>query len=95
MNSTPVTSKHAARRMSQRNIAPSTVEAALDWGRLVYCRGAMIYAIGRREIERAAGLGIDLRDLDGVQVVCGRDTTVITVYRNRNFRELRRRKRRH
>ncbi|MBX3400764.1 MAG: hypothetical protein KF873_18675 [Gemmataceae bacterium] len=60
----------------------------LDYGRIVYTRGAILYAIGRKEVEKYARDGVDLSALNGVQVVCSLDRTVITVYRNRNFRSL-------
>ena len=60
----------------------------------MFFRGATIYAVGRKETQRYKKQGIDLSRLDGVQVVCSSTGTVQTVYRNRNFRELRPRYRR-
>lgn len=84
----PVT-RHAARRMQTRAIAPAAVETVLEYGRVVHTRGAVVHAIGRKEVARYAAEGVDLSALDGVQVVCSLDGAVITVYRNRNFRGLR------
>lgn len=80
---------HAFERMEQRDIDHEAVEAVLDYGREVYTRGAIVHAIGRREIEHWRPDGIDLSRYDGVQVVCSHDGTVLTVYRSRNFRRLR------
>ena len=82
-------SRHADRRMAQRRISAAAIELALDYGRTVYTRGAVVHAIGRNEIARWAELGIDLSPHDGLQVVCSADGAVITVYRDRNFRGLR------
>lgn len=75
--------------MQQRGINQAAVEAALDFGREIFTRGAIVYAIGRREIERFDDEGIDLAEYDGIQVVCSHDGSVLTAYRNRNFRYLR------
>ncbi len=80
---------HAFERMEQRNIGHEAIEVVLDFGREVYTRGAIVHAIGRREIEHSEREGINLSPYDGVQVVCSQDGTVLTVYRNRNFRRLR------
>lgn len=82
--------RHAWKQMSARGISDEAVMAAFQHGRRVYVRGAMIHAIGRKEIEFAEKEGHDLRPFHGVQVVCNaHDGTVITVYRNRDFRGLR------
>ena len=92
-----VLTDHAEERMYRRGLSPEMIGAALRFGRQVHTRGACIHAIGRREVERYRQLGIDLEDCHGLQVVCGPDGQVITVYRNRDFRGLRprRRRRRH
>jgi hypothetical protein len=81
--------RHARRRMQQRHITAAAVDAAFAYGRVVHTRGAVILAIGRNE-ARWDESGIDLSGFAGVQVVCSPDGTVCTVYRNRNFRRLRR-----
>lgn len=55
-----------------------------------WTRGARIYAIGRREVERYRAQGVDLDPFEGVQVVTKLDGAVLTVYRNRDLRGLRR-----
>lgn len=84
---------HAWQRMCSRHLSPAAIEAALDYGRIVYVRGAVIHAIGRNEVERYRREGIDLSKHEGVQVVCSSDGAVLTVYRNRDFRGLRPRNR--
>jgi len=71
-------------------IPPEAVEAVLAHGRSVWARGAQIYALGRKEVARALQRGLDLRPFAGLQVVCAPDGDVLTVYRNHDFRSLRR-----
>jgi hypothetical protein len=78
---------HAKERMVKRGLRAEAIHAALTYGRVVYVRGAHIYAIGRKEISRYATQGIDLSAYDGVQVVTI-DNVVITAYRNRSFNGL-------
>ena len=67
----------------------------LNYGRVAHVRGATIYAVGRKEVERFARDGMDLSDVEGVQVVCSDSGVIMTVYRNRDFRGLRPRRRAH
>jgi hypothetical protein len=80
---------HALKRMTARGLSLDAVHAVMDYGRLVYTRGAAICAIGRKEVKRFARQGIDLSRYEGVQVVCSHDGAVMTAYRNRDFRGLR------
>jgi|OpeIllAssembly_1097287.scaffolds.fasta_scaffold204104_2 hypothetical protein len=81
--------KHADLRANARRLSRQAILAALEFGRRVHTRGAMICAIGRREVSRFALRGIDLSEFEGIQVVCDPDGTLITVYRNRDFSGLR------
>lgn len=81
--------RHAWQRMTARGIPADAVEAALQYGRIVYTRGAAISVIGRKEVEQYGQMGVNLAAFEGVQVVCSPDGTVVTTYRNRNFRNLR------
>lgn len=86
--------QHALQRMDMRGFSSSEVNLAITFGRNVHTRGAIIYVVGRKEISLCAAFGIDLSDLDGLQVVCSNDGAVMTVYRNRDLRGLRPRRRR-
>ena len=77
---------HAKKRMQNRGINGSAIEAVLDFGRVLYTRGATLYVIGRREIDKEARHGNDLKEFDGIHVVCAKDGAVITTYRNKSFR---------
>lgn len=62
----------------------------VEYGRAVHRRGAVIHAIGRKEVERfREEEDIDLSDCEGVQVVCSTEGSVLTVYRNHDFSGLR------
>lgn len=80
---------HAVQRMDSRRISMEAVEHVLEYGRLVRSRGASIYVIGRKEVAYSQIRGVDLSDLEGIQVVCGKDGAIMTVYRNRDLRGLR------
>ena len=87
--------RHAWKRMCGRSLSPDMVGRVLGHGRATHIRGATIYAVGRKEVERFKQKGIDLSDVAGVQVVCDRHSqTVLTAYRNHSFRSLRPRARR-
>ena len=75
--------------MACRGVRPRAVHIALTFGRVVRTRGADIYAVGRKEVERYAREGIDLESYEGTQVVVGLNGRIVTVYRNSDFRGLR------
>lgn len=86
---------HAWQRMCARGFSPQTLDTVLAYGRVARVRGADIYAIGRSEVSQYRNRGVDLEQYEGVQVVCTPQGKILTVYRNRDFRGLRpRRKRR-
>ncbi len=80
---------HALERMQTRRVSEEAIHMVLAYGRLSYIRGAAIYVIGRREIERYRTNGTDLSEFEGLLVVCSPVGAVITVYRNSDFRGLR------
>lgn len=81
---------HARVRMDGRRISPAAVEAVLAHGRGVWIRGARVLALGHREVLAGARRGLDLRPFEGLQVVCSPEGDILTVYRNHDFRPLRR-----
>jgi hypothetical protein len=86
---------HAVARMRERYIPDEAVLLVLTYGRVVYTGdGARIFALGKREVKKyAQKSGHDLLLYQGVQVVVGIDNTILTVYRNSNFKALRRKTR--
>jgi hypothetical protein len=89
-----ILTRHAWERMSGRGVSPAAVRLVLNYGRAAHIRGATIYAVGRKEVERFRQNGIELSAVEGVQVVCTDRGDVLTVYRNRDLRGLRPRSRR-
>ena len=79
---------HAKQRMSQRRIPVEAVCAALDYGHVYRTRGAVIYGLNRRASDQCKKDGLAITKLDGLQVVCAEGGSILTVYRNRNFRSL-------
>ncbi len=82
-------SKHAKKRMFARRIDSRALSTVLDVGRRIYTRKAVFYVVGRKEVKRWRSRGVDLSALEGIHVVCTPEGTVKTVYRNRDFRNLR------
>lgn len=86
---------HAWERMGARGFSSEKINKVLSFGRVIHTRGAAIYAIGRKEINHYENQGINLNGLNGVQVVCTKDGSIMTMYRNRDFRSLKPRSRTH
>ena len=81
---------HAIKRMSQRAINPEHIQLALEYGRLIHSRHAKFYVIGKKEVQRLGKEGVDLRQMEGLQVVVSEKTNlVMTVYKNKDFRQIR------
>jgi hypothetical protein len=81
--------RHAHRRMAARSLSREAVTAVLAFGRSIHTRGAEIHVIGRKEVVYYQSQGIDLTPFEGIQLVCSRDGTILTMYRNRDLRRLR------
>lgn len=80
-------SKHASSRMSQRSIREWQIEQVLTYGRRSNTRKAVIYAVGRKEVQDN---GRFLEPCEGIHVLCSpADGTIITTYRNHNLKGLR------
>jgi len=86
---------HAWERMEARGFSSEKINKVLSFGRVIHTRGAAIYAIGRKEINHYDNQGINLDGLNGAQVVCTKDGSIMTMYRNRDFRSLKPRARSH
>ncbi|KXX65971.1 DUF4258 domain-containing protein [Marichromatium gracile] len=78
-----VLTDHASLRMSQRGIRRDQLAAVLRFGRCRHTRGARYFFVGRKEVRRYAGQGLNLRPLENLQVLMAPcSNAVITVYRN-------------
>ena len=81
----PQFSNHSLLRMAQRGIDAPEILATMRYGRKQHVRGALVHVIGRKEVRQAEKTGRNLRDYEGIHVVCSPDRTVLTVYRNRHL----------
>jgi hypothetical protein len=79
---------HARARLFARRFSEATLDMVVSFGREVHARGATIYVVGRKEIHVGHKHAIELSELEGVHVICDRQGTVLTVYRNRDLRDL-------
>ncbi len=78
-----VLTDHASLRMSQRGIRRDQLAAVLRFGRCCHTRGARFFVVGRKEVQRYARQGLDLRPIENLQVLMApHGDSVITVYRN-------------
>ena len=84
-----VITTHARMRMMARRISETALSVVIDYGRVVYVRGAKIYVIGRKEVTKFLRQGVELADYEGIHVVCSTEGVILTTYRNRDFRGLR------
>ena len=72
------------------NGCQQAVQAVLDWG-LAYPRPARhaVYFLGRRQVNTAARLGVDLRRFENTAIVFSQDGVVVTAIRTRSTRRFR------
>lgn len=82
-------SGHGKARLFGRRFSVAGVGDVLSFGREVHARGAVVYAVGKREVVRARKQGVDISDLEGWHIVCGHSGAILTVYKNRSLRRLR------
>lgn len=83
---------HASERMTSRRISSEDVAAVMSYGRCYYVRGAIVYALGERDVRQCRVDGYNADRIKGLQVVCSPDNnSVITAYRNNDFSRLKKR----
>lgn len=88
----PNLSNHACSRMGSRRISSDDVATVMTYGRTYHVRGAVVYALGKREAQWCRKDGVKPDRIEGLQVICSADdNTVITVYRNNDLSSLKRR----
>lgn len=83
---------HALKRCRNRSIDKEAVEAALEFGRCRFGRRVEIFTLRWRDVRRWAACGYELSRFEGIEVVCGNDGRIVTVYRKRNARACRSRR---
>lgn len=87
--------QHASLRSQQRNISLPTIDLVTTYGRKIHTRGATFMVVGRKEVDKYKGMGIDLSKAQGVHVLLSTQGQVITTYRNHDLRNIRPKKRKH
>lgn len=87
--------QHAALRSQQRSISIPTIDLVTTYGRKIRARGTTFMVVGRKEVDKYKGKGIDLSKAEGVHVLLGQEGQIITTYRNQDLRSIRPKKRRH
>lgn len=72
--------------MSQRGISEEDIDLVLRYGRRKYTRHAILYVVGRKEVNALRDKIEGIEDVEGVHVLTATDSDVIlTTYRNRNL----------
>ncbi len=89
-NPVPALTNHARLRVAQRGISAAAIDATLAWGRCFRSRGVEVYRLDRRSVCEALARGADVARYEGTHVVVGRGGVVVTTYRNRDGRRVRR-----
>lgn len=96
MSCQPAISSHAQQRMDLRGMSERDIELVLKFGRKIHSRKTVFHVIGRKEIKKYASECPELKKLDGLHVLTAPDKgTVLTAYRNHDFRHIRPSKRKH
>lgn len=80
--------EHAMSRMAERRLDAAAINVALSFGREIHTRGITIFAVGRKEIRKADAMSINISRFDGLHVLCSRDGSIVTTYRNFSLRGL-------
>jgi hypothetical protein len=82
--------RHAEMRMSQPAIDLEQVRLVFKYGRLIRSRRARYFVMGRKEIMRLEKKGFEFGDLENIQIaVSEKSNLILTVYCNKNFRQIR------
>lgn len=84
-NESLAVTKHAQRRMSQRNISRSEIEFIVAYGKIRFAAGAVFFHLRKKDIPKEFRRNSDISRLEGTTVVASSDNgDVMTVYRNRS-----------
>lgn len=77
--------KHARKRMAQRNVSEAQVSFILGYGKEIHCAGARLVHLRRKDIPKSFRKADKFARLEGVTVVLSvTDPVVMTVWRNRH-----------
>lgn len=81
-------SVHAYKRRMQRGIQQQHIAHLLRFGRKKFHRHALYYSIGQKEIKKYADTCPAIKHMNGMHLVTALNGTVLTMFRNRDFRHL-------
>lgn len=81
-------SVHAYKRRLQRGIQQQHIAHLLRFGRKKFHRHALYYSIGQKEINRYADICPAIKNMNGMHLVTALNGKVLTIFRNRDFRHL-------
>ncbi len=79
---------HALTRMAQRGFNDQQIALVLKYGRVIYAKGVVFYVVGRKEVAFFAKKGIDLRDVEAIQLLTKSNGVLITVYRSHDLKKI-------
>ena len=82
---------HARIQITRRRLRREDIDLAIGMGTETHCAGATFYVLRLRDIPRPLRRDPELRRAEGTTVVVEGDT-IITAYRNRDPRHMRRKR---
>jgi hypothetical protein len=72
---------HAHRRTHQRAISEEAIEAVIDYGIEYRQPHRTVFFLGKRQVEEALRLGVEVRDFENTAIVVADDGAILTVIR--------------
>ncbi len=84
-----VATPHALKRLNARRITDYMVELILSYGRVFHANDAFVYFVGRKEVKKARQNGIDIRIVEGVNLIFqydGEKLVLLTAFRNNSLK---------
>lgn len=79
-----VFTKHAIERMNARRIPREAVIVVMRYGQAEFIDGSNHFVLRRKDILKYMRINVDLRQYEGIEVVCN-DREIVTVYRRYEF----------
>ncbi len=83
---------HALKRLSARRISDELFQLVITYGRKFYANGAEVYFVGRKEVEIANRMGVDIRRAEGINIIVqdnGDEKIVVTAFKNHSLKQYR------
>jgi len=80
---------HALKRMSGRRISEKELTSVFTYGRHFYAKGAKVYFVGKKEVKKAKINGLNLSELEGINVIVQKTLDgeiVVTTFKNNTLK---------